>query len=103
MDEWRCVCTNPEHKHLNDHCPKPATADDGCCQACHDRIAEGREGSSQMSTPLRPFHDSKAPAPAWARTVAECRLRWLTSRHPKMNSLKRYGWAVRGSSEITRG
>lgn len=40
MDEWRCVCTDPEHQHLNNHCPKPATTHDGCCQECHDRNAE---------------------------------------------------------------
>ena len=56
-----------------------------------------------MSTPPPPFHDSKAPVPAWARTVVERRLRWLISRHPKMNSMKRYGWAVRGSSDIKKG
>ena len=47
-----------------------------------------------MGTPLPPFHDSKPPIPAWARTVIERRLRWLVSRHPKMNSIKRHGWAV---------
>lgn len=59
-----------------------------------------------MSTPSAPFHDSKAPAPAWVRTVVERRLRWLVSRHPKMNSIKRYTWAVRGSqpgNEIKKG
>jgi hypothetical protein len=47
-----------------------------------------------MIAPPAPFHDSKSPAPAWARTVIERRLRWLVTRHPKMNSVKRHGWAV---------
>lgn len=88
MEELRCASSDPEHRHLSEHGPE-ATVRDGCCQA---------------STPLPPFHSGKAPAPAWARrTVAERRLRWLVSRHPKMNAIKRYAWAVRGSSEIKKG
>lgn len=107
MDEWRCICTRLEHKHLNEHCPKPATTYDGYCQQCHDRIvsdvqapkleAENMSIPRQMSTQPPPFHDENSPVPAWAGTVTERRLMWLAQRHPKMNSIKRHDWAVRAS------
>ena len=107
MDEWRCICTRLEHKHLNDHCPKPATTYDGYCQQCHDRIlsdAHDPESRSrkfghprEMSTQRPPFHDENSPVPAWTRTVIERRLMWLAKRHPKMNSIKRHDWAARAS------
>ena len=46
---------------------------------------------SRQRPALRP---ETPPAPAWSRTVKERRLLWLVSRHPKMDSSKRYDWAV---------